>query len=261
MDQILPPLSEWDEVKLCITFPLMTSILNSSNDVWNMLNDVTIEGLTSMVTYLAEFSISSDHETRSRSAAASSLFSILIHCKEDEGCNSIQALLENIVCSDLVDAASSLTQDLTAILTPRASCVPLESSARLPSFSRVEDTLNFVGLLVSWHMTRFLLLISSLHLSSHFTRMYTQHRARQQHAKVGLTPEQLMQLQLSWSKWHVMVTLKFHSLKQQYIWQLQLMMVKSNRYWIRHLMPTFYLQQHLAACSRFTTEVPFGDNE
>ena len=83
MDQILPPLSELDEVKLYVAFPLLAAVLNGQKDIWKIVSPAAGERLLSMTTYLAQFSMSSDHDSFSRSAAASCLFAILKH--EDEG--------------------------------------------------------------------------------------------------------------------------------------------------------------------------------
>ena len=79
VDQILPPLSEIDEVQLYVAFPLLAAVLNGQNDVWKVVSSATGERLQSMTTYLAQFTMSEDHDSFSRSAAASCLFAILIH--------------------------------------------------------------------------------------------------------------------------------------------------------------------------------------
>ena len=84
VDQVMPPLSEWDEVKLYVTLPLLAALLTSSNKVWNSLDSATLKTLSSMITYLAEFSISSDPDAQAKSAASVCLFYILFHGSEDD---------------------------------------------------------------------------------------------------------------------------------------------------------------------------------
>ena len=157
VDQIMPPLSETDEVNLFVALPLLAAALTSTTKVWETLDSATLKLLSSMVTYLAEFSISSDHNAHSRSAAATCLFSILFHRSEDgdeSGGNDvlvIQKLIQEVVLPTLVTSLDSLKTEVSDILTPRASGSVVEASEESiqSAFSQVEDTLNFIGMLVS----------------------------------------------------------------------------------------------------------------
>ena len=151
VDQILPPLSEWDEVKLYVALPLLAAVLKSSNQVWKSLDSVGLGALRSMITYLAQFSISSDHDAHSRSAAASCLFSILFHSTQDDDCDGevhlFHQLLEEVYL-ELTDAVTCLKK-VNDTLTKRASSSLLHSS-----LSQVGDTFSFLGLLVSRILSR-----------------------------------------------------------------------------------------------------------
>ena len=157
VDQIMPPLSETDEVNLFVALPLLAAALTSTTKVWETLDSATLKLLSSMVTYLAEFSISSDHNAHSRSAAATCLFSILFHRSEDgDGSGGsdvlvIPKLLQEVVLPALVSSLDSLKTEVSDVLTPRASGSVVEASEESmhSAFSQVEDTINFISMLVS----------------------------------------------------------------------------------------------------------------
>jgi len=154
VDQILPPLSEWDEVKLCIAFPLLAAVLNSLNESWGTLDSATLKILRSMITDLAQFSISSDHDAHARSAAASCLFSVLYHSGQDDDCDedvsNFRKLLEDVVHPVLTNAISHLKGEVNDAATSRASSSLLQTPETLrSSFSQVEDIISFLGLLGS----------------------------------------------------------------------------------------------------------------
>ena len=155
VDQVMPPLSEWDEVKLYVTLPLLAALLTSSNKVWKSLDNATLKTLSSMITYLAEFSISSDPDAQAKSAASACLFYILFHGSEDDESDDdtlvIQKLLEEVVSPSLVNSLDCLKREVSDIQTPRASGSAMEESKESlhSNFSQVDDTLNFIGLLVS----------------------------------------------------------------------------------------------------------------
>jgi len=155
VDQILPPLSEWDEVKLCVSLPLLAAVIRSSQ-AWRTLDSAILDTLRSMITYLAQFSIASaDHDPHARSAAASCLFSILFHGNveddSDGGIDIIQKLLAEVVSPALEDALTCLNNELSDSLTPRVSGSVTDDpeDALLFMFSRVEDTLDLLSVLVS----------------------------------------------------------------------------------------------------------------
>ena len=155
VDQVMPPLSEWDEVKLYVTLPLLAALLTSSHKVWKSLDSATLKTLSSMITYLAEFSISSDPDAQAKSAASVCLFYILFHGSEDDKSDDdtlvIQKLLKEVMSPSLVNSLDCLKGKVSDIQTPRAPSSAMEESEEsLHSiFSQVDDTLNFIGLLVS----------------------------------------------------------------------------------------------------------------
>ena len=134
MDQILPPLSELDEVKLYVAFPLLAAVLNGQKDIWKNVSPATGERLLSMTTYLAQFSISADHDSFSRSAAASCLFAILIHGDKDgsAGDDNIKNLLDRVVYPAVTESVACLQQ------TFDGACI-----------ANVEAAVNFMALLGS----------------------------------------------------------------------------------------------------------------
>lgn len=134
MDQILPPLSELDEVKLYVAFPLLAAVLNGQKDIWKNVSPATGERLLSMTTYLAQFSISADHDSFSRSAAASCLFAILIHGDKDgsAGDDNIKTLLDKVVYPAVTESVACLQQ------TFDGTCI-----------ANVEAAVNFMALLGS----------------------------------------------------------------------------------------------------------------
>lgn len=144
MDQILPPLSELDEVKLYVAFPLLAGVLNGQNDVWKVVSSATVERLQSMTTYLAQFTISADHDSFSRSAAASCLFAILIHGDGaiDSSGENIKNLLHRVVYPAVTESVASLQQTFEGAtgltVAPDHACI-----------ANVEAALNFMALLGS----------------------------------------------------------------------------------------------------------------
>lgn len=153
VDQILPPLSEWDEVKLYVALPLLAAVLNSSNKAWSGLESDTLATLKSMTTYLAQFSISPEHAAPARSAAASCLFSTLFHSSDGGGgadAETIQTLLKEVVSPVLTSASNGLSKEvLNDSTTPRASgSAVVETSTLLSAFSRVNDALSMMSVLV-----------------------------------------------------------------------------------------------------------------
>ncbi|KAK1743164.1 DNA repair/transcription protein MET18/MMS19-like protein [Skeletonema marinoi] len=142
VDQILPPLSELDEVKLYVAFPLLAAVLNGQNDVWKVVSPSTGEQLQSMTTYLAQFSMSEDHDSFSRSAAASCLFAILIHGGEgvDPGGENIKNLLDRVVYPAVTESVACLQQTFDG-----ASGVTAATDHACTA--NVEAALNFMALL------------------------------------------------------------------------------------------------------------------
>jgi hypothetical protein len=148
VNQYLPPLSEWDEVKLYVVLPLLAAALRNSSLDWKKLDSATLSTLVSMVKDLAQFIASSDHVAHSRSAAASCLFSILVNtiedCGIDDNCDkdTISNLLVEVVSPVLVKAASGINEEVGDSPTPRQS---LRSA-----FCKFEEALDLMGVLVSY---------------------------------------------------------------------------------------------------------------
>ena len=139
VDQILPPLSELDEVKLYIALPLLSAALNGQKDAWEVISPATIERLLSMTTSLAQFSISGDHDPPSRSAAAACLFAILAH---DSTGDSIRHLLGSVVYPTVKESVARLKQHVGKM--PEASDVCQSSYT-----ANVEAALNLMALVGS----------------------------------------------------------------------------------------------------------------
>lgn len=143
IDQILPPLTELDEVKLYVALPLLAALLNGNNDVWTVVSFATMQRLRSMTGYLAQFSISSDHDSLSRSAAASCLFSILKHGDDAIGTDSeIKNLLERVVYPVVTESVARMQKTFD-----RASVDKRDSDPA--SIANVEAVLYFMALLGS----------------------------------------------------------------------------------------------------------------
>jgi len=148
--QVIPPLSEWDEVKLSVCLPLLASILNCSDHVWSKLEASSIDGLKSMTPYLAQFCMSPDHKPYARSSASSCLFSTIFHASNDEEqCDDdeyaiVHQLLDNNVFPALEEAVESLKADVSDL-----ACKETSGFVSASSFSRVEDILNFMSVLGS----------------------------------------------------------------------------------------------------------------
>ena len=136
--QILPPLSKWDEVKLSVAFPLIAAVLRAPNERGRLFESATLETMRSLVPYLAEFSMCSNHDASSRRAASSCLFCILMF-SEDTKCDVgvIKNLMHEVVCPVACDAASSLEEMKDHMKFQQAD------------FSRLGDALSFISLLVS----------------------------------------------------------------------------------------------------------------
>lgn len=144
-------------MKLCIICPLLAATLNSSSQVWASLESDTVKTLESMANYLAEFVVSTDHDSSSRSAAASCLFFILSHSSQDDDCDAgnhaVHKLLKEVVHPALSDALTCLKKELSETTNPRSSGSLVTVSN---GFRRVEDALNFMSLLVSQRLSLFI---------------------------------------------------------------------------------------------------------
>ena len=141
---ILPPLSDDDEISLYVSLPLLAAVLKRSNKDFNMLEEGTSTILMSLVEDLALFSIRSDHHVHTRSAAASCLFSILFQSSEDNETNCarlIEKLMKEVVAPALTTALIRLNKVFSETSTTGGV------GAHASVFSQVEDTLSFMGVL------------------------------------------------------------------------------------------------------------------
>ena len=140
---ILPPLSDDDEVSLYVSLPLLAAVLKRSNKDLNMLEEGTSTILMSMVEDLALFSIRSDHHAHTRSAAASCLFSILFQSSEDNETKCarlIEKLMKEVISPALTTALIRLGKEFSE--TSKG-----DNKVQASVFSQVEDTLSFMSVL------------------------------------------------------------------------------------------------------------------
>ena len=145
---ILPPLSDDDEVSLYVSLPLLAAVLKRSNKDLNKLEDGTSTILMSMVEDLALFCIRSDHHAHTRSAAASCLFSILFQSLEENETKCarlIEKLMKEVVSSALTTALIRLNKEFSE--TSTTGGVGAHAKSQSLVFSQVEDTLSFMSLL------------------------------------------------------------------------------------------------------------------
>jgi hypothetical protein len=102
-----------------------------------------------MIRHLAEFVMRSDHESRSRSAAASCLFSILINF--DNGSPTSQEIIDDVIVEALFESLQILQANTRITPAPTTNDVLLMSNGSDfdSHFFRVENIFNFMSLLVS----------------------------------------------------------------------------------------------------------------
>lgn len=127
LNQVLPPLSRWDEAKLCVISPLLASILSSSEDIEGLLKEIPPKVLETTVRQLAEFAISSQHEKHSRASAASCLFSIFLHSDSDS--LSIPQIMSESLYNSLIESIKILQS----------------GEKNLTVFTNLEDIFNLIG--------------------------------------------------------------------------------------------------------------------
>ncbi len=148
VNQVLPPLSEWDEVKLYVVLPLLASVIRNPSFAWNMLENATSSILMSMVHDLAQFIVSPDHVAHSRSAAASCLFSILVNRSEDSG-NDVQTDDDHTIRNLLVEVVSPVLAKAVSRLKKEVGDSPTPEKSLHSAFCNVEEALDLMGVLVS----------------------------------------------------------------------------------------------------------------
>lgn len=127
LNQLLPPLSQWDEAKLCVIAPLLAAILSNAQDIRGLLSDISSEVLKTMIGQLSEFIISSKHEMKSRASAASCLFSIFLDA-DVEGL-AVSEMIGDTVSKSLVESLNILCSD----------------GKNISAYGRVHDIFNFIG--------------------------------------------------------------------------------------------------------------------
>jgi hypothetical protein len=148
VNQVLPPLSEWDEVKLYVVLPLLAAVIRNPGLQWKTLENDTPSTLMSMVQDLARFIASPDHVAHSRSAAASCLFSIIVNNSEvdesddnNDDKRTIPKLLVDVISPVLAKAITGLNKEVGDSLAPRE---PLHTA-----FRKFEECLGLMSVLVS----------------------------------------------------------------------------------------------------------------
>lgn len=131
MDQILPPLSDWQTVQLSICLPLFSEALKNDD-----LSDEMKSRLIEMMVPLTEFSLGSKNYARARSDAALCLFLIVSRHQavQSQGCLSTKAFRETIF--------PEIQTRLQVLQDPHGS---LNSE----SADAFKDALNLASLLVS----------------------------------------------------------------------------------------------------------------
>jgi len=108
VSQVLPPLSEYDNTKLCVLLPIMSTILADKV----ILEKETLDSLRIITPYLIDYSIGKDHNNTVRSAACSCIFSIIAkQLKNDSTCPGLK-LLKDIICPSIVRVLT-VTEDRT----------------------------------------------------------------------------------------------------------------------------------------------------
>lgn len=147
--QVLPPLSIWDEVKLCVSLPLLASILSNSECIRTKPYVGPLTTVNFMIRHLAEFVMRSDHESRARSAAASCLFSMLINF--DDGSLTSQEIIDDVIVEALFESLQILQANTYTTPAPTTNDVLFISNGSVieSHFFRVENIFNFMSLLVS----------------------------------------------------------------------------------------------------------------
>ena len=93
----------------------------------------------------------------------------------------IQKLIQEVVLPTLVTSLDSLKTEVSDVLTPRASGSIVEASEESvhSAFSQVEDTLNFISMLVSIVHSAMMCELNDLYCALIFCIF----RVRRQHAK------------------------------------------------------------------------------
>uniref|UniRef100_A0A7S1YT85 MMS19 nucleotide excision repair protein n=1 Tax=Ditylum brightwellii TaxID=49249 RepID=A0A7S1YT85_9STRA len=105
VSQVIPPLTEWDELKLCTALPILATALQH--------NHPKNESLKEIITSLAEYAISTDHDcVEAKSAAASIVFSVMLHHQENGDNECIGRLLLRDVISPAVAQNRNMNQAL-----------------------------------------------------------------------------------------------------------------------------------------------------
>jgi hypothetical protein len=122
---VLPPLSEVDEVKLCVALPLLAAALGSSDNASNdVSNDLSVnESLATMTPYLVEYALSPAYDNQARSAAVSCLFSIIFHYQPSRSECLAQTIMKENLAPVLSATATSLhaAKDATTVETALTS--------------------------------------------------------------------------------------------------------------------------------------------
>ena len=92
--QVLPPLTDWDNAKLSVILPLLSTVL-FSNKIDSKSDTTSLE---LMCPYLVDYSLDKDNDSPSRCAAASCVFSIVSNYDFDKKDCLAMPLSKNNVC-------------------------------------------------------------------------------------------------------------------------------------------------------------------
>ncbi len=101
--QVLPPLSDWDNIKLCVVLPILSIILTSESTIGKKTSHF-------LATSLTEFVLTRYHHSTARIAAASCIFCIIVkQPQEESNCIDLKVLVDMI--SPLVTAKMKALED------------------------------------------------------------------------------------------------------------------------------------------------------
>ena len=122
VSQILPPLSDDDNVALCVFLPLLAATLHSDilpekeNDAMDTDEKTIEEVLKELTVPLSEYALSGDFEARSRSSAASCLHAYVSSFSHTETECPVVKLQVDIVNPLLISSQTAKSPDLASFV-------------------------------------------------------------------------------------------------------------------------------------------------
>jgi hypothetical protein len=99
--QILPPLSEWDNLKLILILPILAGAL-----VINKLG--TASNMSELLPFLVEYSLNTNNDVRTRTHAISVAFTIIEQYLQNEAHCPVRSILTKMIFPDIVRCCESL---------------------------------------------------------------------------------------------------------------------------------------------------------